>query len=120
MPLMAVTPAWACDGICPMGKAAKTEVASPCPGHQTEATPTCDGLMLLSDCVDLTITKADVAAPKSVVLSWHPAGDSAPDAAFMPESTFQSLTKVRAPPKLAADVPDFTTPLLQKTRRLRL
>lgn len=72
---MAAMPALACEGICPMAhsQTESLEAATPCPSHQSAQTEkadnTCDGLMLLSDCLDLTVAKADTATPQAIALS---------------------------------------------------
>ena len=120
MVVMSVTPSLACDGLCPMNMQAEQAATSPCPHHSKTAEPTCDGLMLLADCMDLTMAKADTATPSPLSINWHPNGDTPTTVALMPENTVVTLATARAPPPFAHTLRSPSTPVYLSTRRLRL
>ena len=93
MVVMSATPSLACDGLCPMSMQTEKAATTPCPHHNksVEAKQTCDGLMLLADCLDLTMAKADTATPSTENINWHPDGDMPAAVALMPETTVATL-----------------------------
>ena len=120
MVVMSVTPSLACDGLCPMGARMANQTASPCPHHNKPAEPTCDGLMLLADCMDLAMAKADTATPSTLSINWHPNGDTPTAVVLLPENTVATLTTARAPPPSTHTLRSPSTPVYLSTRRLRL
>ena len=123
MVVMSVTPSLACNGICPMSSQVANQTTSPCPHHSkpVQAKPTtCDGLMLLADCLDLTMAKADTVPPSAVNINWHPNGDTTAAVALMPENTVATLKTARAPPPFENALRSPSTPVYLSTRRLRL